>query len=339
MYQRLIRPLMFRLDPEAAHDLTLKALQLVSAFPFLASLVKKLLVAHSTPSAVQAFGLTFPNPVGLSAGYDKDAIAVQGLASLGFGHVEVGTVTPKPQLGNPRPRIFRIPEERALINRMGFPGRGADFVADKLERLKFHHPGFILGVNIGKNSDTPNESAVGDYVYLLEQFSPMADYLAINVSSPNTVGLRRLQAKGYLVGLLSQLAEKRSELKEKPPILVKLAPDLSSQELDDALDAVLSSGMDGVIATNTTISRGKLGSKIGRESGGLSGAPLKDKSRQMVAEIHQRTAGKLPIIGVGGIMTPADAISMLSAGATLIQVYTGMVYAGPGLIGDILEYL
>lgn len=339
MYQRIIRPLMFRFDPEQAHDLTLKALQLVGAFPFLVGLIRKMLFAHSRPSTVQAFGLTFPNPVGLAAGYDKDAIAVKGLASLGFGHIEVGTVTPKPQLGNPRPRIFRIPEEQALINRMGFPGRGADFVVSKLERRILHHPGFILGINIGKNSDTPNELAVGDYIYLLERLSPVADYLAVNVSSPNTVGLRRLQAKEYLAGILSQLAAKRSELIKKPPIIVKLAPDLSSQELDDALDAILSTGMDGVIATNTTISRGNLRSKIGRESGGLSGAPLKVQSRQMVAEIHQRTGGKLPIIGVGGIMTPADAVSMFSAGANLIQVYTGMVYAGPGLIRDILEYL
>ena len=339
MYQRLIRPLMFRLDPEQAHNLTLKALQLVDVFPFLFGLLSRFYTAHSLPSAVNAFGLTFPNPIGMAAGYDKDGIAVPGLAALGFGHIEIGTVTPRPQLGNPRPRIFRIPAQKALINRMGFPGRGADFVANKLKRLKLRHPGMILGVNIGKNADTPNETAVEDYVHLLSTFSPLADYLAVNVSSPNTVGLRRLQAKEFLAGLLSQLAHKRSELNEKRPILVKLAPDLSSPELDDALDAILTAGMDGVIATNTTISRENLPSNIGREPGGLSGSPLTVRSREMVAEIHQRTSGELPIIGVGGIMTPEDACSMLSAGAALIQVYTGIVYAGLGLIKDILEFL
>ena len=339
MYQRLIRPLLFQLDPEQAHDLTLKALQLVGAFPFLLGLLRRFFTAYSLSSRVDAFGLTFPNPIGIAAGYDKDGIAVSGLAALGFGHIEIGTVTPRSQLGNPRPRIFRIPEQKALINRMGFPGRGADFVANKLKRLKLPDQKLILGVNIGKNADTPNEAAVEDYVRLLSTFSPLADYIAVNISSPNTVGLRRLQAKEVLAGLLSQLADKRSKMREKRPILIKLAPDLSSLELDDALDAILTTGMDGVIATNTTISRENLPSNIGREPGGLSGSPLTAQSREMVAEIHRRTAGKLPIIGVGGIMTPEDARSMLSAGATLIQVYTGMVYAGPGLIRDILEFL
>ena len=339
MYQRLIRPLLFQLDPEQAHDLTLKALQLVGAFPFLLGLLRRFFTAYSLSSRVDAFGLTFPNPIGIAAGYDKDGIAVSGLAALGFGHIEIGTVTPRSQLGNPRPRIFRIPEQKALINRMGFPGRGADFVANKLKRLKLPDQKLILGVNIGKNADTPNEAAVEDYVRLLSTFSPLADYIAVNISSPNTVGLRRLQAKEVLAGLLSQLADKRSKMREKRPILIKLAPDLSSLELDDALDAILTTGMDGVIATNTTISRENLSSNIGREPGGLSGSPLTAQSREMVAEIHRRTAGKLPIIGVGGIMTPEDARSMLSAGATLIQVYTGMVYAGPGLIRDILEFL
>lgn len=339
MYRSLIRPLMFRLDPEQAHDLTLQALWLAGAFPVITKLIERSYRAHSLPSAVDAFGISFPNPLGLAAGYDKDGIAIRGLASLGFGHIEVGTVTPNPQPGNPRPRIYRIPDEKALINRMGFPGRGADYLAHQLRKSKQKLPTVVLGVNIGKNRDTPNETAADDYLYLYEKFSPLADYIAINVSSPNTIGLRRLQAREYLQDLLRALALKRSELPQKPPLLVKLAPDLSAQELDDALDAILSTGMDGVIATNTTISRENLCSEMGGQPGGLSGAPLTKLSRDMVSEIHRRTSGILPIIGVGGIMTPEDAQLALSAGATLIQVYTGMIYAGPGLIKNILEFL
>ena len=339
MYRSLIRPLMFRLDPEQAHDLTLQALRLAGALLVITKLLERSLRAHSLPLAVDAFGISFPNPLGLAAGYDKDGIAIRGLTSLGFGHIEVGTVTPNPQPGNPRPRIYRIPDEKALINRMGFPGRGADYLAHQLRRSKQKLPKVVLGVNIGKNKDTPNETAADDYLYLYEKFSPLADYIAINVSSPNTIGLRRLQAREYLQDLLQALALKRSELPQKPPLLVKLAPDLSAQELDEALDAILSTGMDGVIATNTTISRENFCSEIEGQPGGLSGAPLTKLSRDMISEIHRRTSGILPIIGVGGIMTPEDAQLALSAGATLIQVYTGMIYAGPGLIKNILEFL
>ncbi len=340
MYRKVIRPLIFRLDPEQAHDITLQALRMLGAYPFLSHIIKSFYTAHSrTHDPVNAFGLTFSNPLGLAAGYDKDGLGWRGLAALGFGHIEIGTVTPKPQPGNPRPRIFRIPEERAVINHMGFPGRGSNFVANQLAKSKRKKPGVILGVNIAKNKDTPNETAADDYVFLLKKFSPLADYLAVNVSSPNTVGLRRLQAREYLEGLLKQLADERSRLDVQRPILVKIAPDLTDMELDDALGAILATGMDGVIATNTTICRDILHSEKGAKEGGLSGAPLTVMSRKMVARIHERTGGLLPIIGVGGIMAPEDARVMLSVGATLIQVYTGLIYAGPGLVRDIINYL
>ena len=354
MYQ-ILRSLIFRLDPERAHGITIHALRFTGAFSPLGRIVHHLFSAHSQTNlrdaevaaaverdadlAVQAFGLTFPNPVGLAAGYDKDGLAWRGLACLGFGHIEIGTVTPKPQAGNPKPRIFRIPGEQAVINRMGFPGRGADFLARRLSPLPRPPSSVVLGINIGKNKDTPNEEAARDYIYLLEKFSPLADYLAVNVSSPNTVGLRRLQARELLEDLLGQLAAARLRSPVPCPILVKLAPDLTDAELDDALDAIIRTGMDGVIATNTTISREYLRSPVGRETGGLSGAPLRQRSVEMVRQISQRTVGKLPIVGVGGIMSPQDARAMLDAGATLVQVYTGLIYGGPGLVREIVGNL
>ncbi len=337
MYPQL-RPLLFRLDPERAHDLTIQALRVAGAFPPMRELLSHAFAAHSQ-SPVEAFGLKFPNPVGLAAGYDKDGLAWRGLACLGFGHIEVGTVTPRPQGGNPKPRIFRIPAEGAVINRMGFPGKGAEFVYQRLNVSTFKRPDVILGVNIGKNKDTPNVDAARDYLTLLERFASLADYLAVNVSSPNTIGLRRLQARDYLETLLSKLVEKRSELDVQPPLLVKLAPDLTDAELDDALAAISSSGVDGVIATNTTISREGLDSPAGSETGGLSGAPLRKRSTAMIQKIHRRTGGKLPIIGVGGIASVDDARAKLDAGADLVQVYTGMIFRGPGLAREIIEGL
>jgi dihydroorotate dehydrogenase len=242
-------------------------------------------------------------------------------------------------VGNPKPRIFRIPEEGAVINRMGFPGKGAEFVYHRLNVKADKRPDVMLGVNIGKNKDTPNEEAARDYLTLLERFAPLADYLAVNVSSPNTIGLRRLQARDHLEALLVALVERRSKLEAQPPILVKVAPDLSDAELDDSLDAILSAGVEGVIATNTTISREGVDSPVRSEAGGLSGAPLRQRSTAMIREIHRRTAGKLPIIGVGGIMSVDDARAKLDAGADLIQVYTGMIYRGPGLAREIVEGL
>lgn len=328
MYESLFRPLLFRLDPELAHALTLYALRLTGVLPPLHWLVGRSFQTPDKP--VSVFGLNFRNPVGLAAGYDKDGLAWRSLAALGFGHVEVGTVTLRPQPGNPKPRLFRIPSDRAVINRMGFPGRGAAYLA---QRLQGQRPaGMILGINLGKNKDTPNERAGEDYCALLRTFASLGDYLVINVSSPNTVGLRRLQARAYLEDLLAQLREERAALNIRPPILVKLSPDLNSAELDDALAAITNAGMDGIIATNTTLSRDGLNSPLAAESGGLSGAPLTAISLNMVAEISRRTGGKLPVIGVGGVMKPDDARRMLDAGATLVQLYTGLIYAGPALV-------
>lgn len=331
------RTLLFRLDPEAAHGLTLQLIRLVGILPPAAALVRWMYAAPRRP--VQALGLTFPNPVGLAAGYDKDGLGWRGLACLGFGHIEVGTVTPRPQPGNPRPRVFRLPQDRALINRMGFPGRGADFVA---AHLKAPRPeGLVLGVNLGKNKDTPLEEAAADYLALIPVFAPLADYLAINVSSPNTVGLRRLQGRESLHALLSavlpEAREQAHRLRKPLPVLVKLAPDLGPAELEDALDVLLAAGVDGVIATNTTLAREGLRSPRAAESGGLSGAPLSDLSTQVIREIVHSTGGRLPVIGAGGVMGPAEAQAKLDAGARLVQVYTGMVYQGPGLVRQILH--
>lgn len=344
MYQSIFRPLFFRLDPEKAHSLTVQLLRLAGAVPPVRGGLRQIFYARSHGGvAVDAFGLKFPNPVGLAAGYDKDGLAWRGLATLGFGHIEVGTVTPQPQDGNPKPRVFRIPQEQAVINRMGFPGKGADFVVQQISSFRRHPSPLVLGVNIGKNKDTPNEKAHEDYLALMRIFAPLADYLAVNVSSPNTVGLRDLQGREALEGLLSLLADERAtqseKLKRRVPVLVKLAPDLGDPELDDALEAITHTGMDGVIASNTTIGRAGLRSAVGQETGGLSGAPLTGKSRSMVAEIHHRTAGQLPIVGVGGIMNATDAQAMLDAGAVLIQLYTGLIYAGPGLVKRIVQSL
>lgn len=335
MYTSLRRQL-FRLDPELVHGATLQLLRLVGKFPFLADIVRSWFQAPSLP--VRAFGLDFANPVGLAAGYDKDGLAWRGLACLGFGHIEIGTVTPLPQEGNPRPRLFRLPEDQALINRMGFPGRGAEFVAGQFRGRR--PAGLVLGVNLGKNRDTPLEEAGQDYRVLLHKFASLADYLAINVSSPNTTGLRRLQGRQALDNLLAELTcacrEEEARLGRNVPLLIKLAPDLTDAELDDALDVILQRGLDGVIACNTTLARDGLRSPRSFENGGLSGAPLRVRSHEMVQRIYEHTQGRLPVVGVGGIMDAKDARQFLEAGAILVQVYTGLVYCGPDLVRHIM---
>lgn len=341
----LIRSALFQLDPEVVHGLTLRLIRLSGQLPLVRALLNAWFSADDKP--VDIFGLHFRNPVGLAAGYDKDGLGWRGLACLGFGHIEVGTVTLQPQAGNPQPRLFRLVTEKALINRMGFPGKGAQFAARQLHSSRPY--GVVLGVNIGKNKDTPLEEAARDYLALQDIFYPLADYLAVNVSSPNTLGLRRLQARDQLEALLGHLQRERLRKVQSGsphvPILVKLAPDLDQAELEDALAAITNTGMDGVIVSNTTISREGLdvGSDdhptIARQTGGLSGAPLSQRSTAMIRCIHQLTEGKLPIVGVGGIMDSAGAREKLDAGARLVQVYTGMVYAGPGLVKQIVQSL
>lgn len=353
----LFRSLLFRLDPETAHRLTLQILRIGGMDP-LRSILLGIFSAPDKP--VSAFGLTFKNPVGLAAGYDKDAVAIRGLSALGFGHLEIGTVTPRPQPGNSLPRVFRLIEDEAVINRMGFPSRGAEYVQRQLNpslrtgvttkvlRLlsKKALPTMIkkgdgiLGINLGKNKDTPNEEAVLDYLELLQCFALYADYLAINVSSPNTVGLRQLQGRSALEGLLNQLdAQRRLEearLEKRLPLLVKLAPDLTEHELDESVGVILSAHMDGIIVTNTTLAREGLRSRHRGEPGGLSGSPLRRRSEEVLRQVVQRVDGNLPVVSVGGIMTPADARRRLELGATLIQLYTGLIYRGPGLVKKIM---
>ncbi len=338
MYKTL-RPLIYRLTPEQAHTVTIRLLQAAGALPPAAALLRAWFRPVTPGPKVQAFGLTFANPLGMAAGYDKDGIGWRGLAALGFGHIEVGTVTPRPQPGNPQPRLFRLVEDRAVINRMGFNNRGAAFLARQVNRKR--PAGLVLGVNIGKNKVTPVESAVDDYLSLLRTFAPLADYLAVNISSPNTPGLRSLQSRQALEGLLQPLAEEKKRQAQAVgryvPVLVKLAPDLSTAELEDALCVIQDSGMDGVIINNTTISRPPLRSPDADETGGLSGAPLTALSLAMVQEVARRTNGKLPIVASGGIMSAADAQARLDAGAAMVQVYTGLIYEGPGLVQKMLN--
>jgi dihydroorotate dehydrogenase len=338
MYKTL-RPLIYQLTPEQAHHLTIALLRLAGSLPPAAALLRALYKPHVQGPAVQAFGLTFPNPVGMAAGYDKDGLGWRGLACLGFGHIEVGTVTPKPQPGNPKPRLFRLVEDRAVINRMGFNNLGAEFLAKKITGPRPH--GLVLGVNIGKNKATPLADAPQDYLDLLRTFAPLADYLAVNVSSPNTPGLRSLQTRSALETILRPLAFEKTLQPQRVgraiPILVKLAPDLNDDELDGALEAIFDSSMDGVIITNTTISRPPLHSHLAEETGGLSGAPLTALSTQMTVKVVQRLQGRLPVVASGGIMSAEDAQCRLDAGASLVQIYTGLIYEGPGLVKNILD--
>jgi dihydroorotate dehydrogenase len=340
MLYPLSRALLFRLDPETAHHLAIRALAAASATPGVcAALAAR--YREPDPTPVEALGLRFPNRVGLAAGWDKDGLAWRGLAALGFGHVEVGTVTPESQPGNPRPRVFRLPGHRSLINRMGFPGEGAAVVARRVAGGDRPY-GMVLGINIGKQKTTPLEDAANDYEELIDVFGPVADYLAVNISSPNTPGLRKLQGGRFLNDLLLAVAARRDEVADRigrrVPILVKLAPDLADDELDQAVDTVNEARLDGVIATNTTLARDLVtGDPRAAEDGGLSGAALSDRSLEVVGRIRKHAGPDLPIIGVGGIMSPSDAGAMLAAGADLVQLYTGFIYEGPGLVRRILR--
>jgi dihydroorotate dehydrogenase len=333
-YRRLVRPRLFRLDPEHAHELAMRALVFASSpigWPVRALMRRGVPTgAHSRP--VRLFGVDFPNHVGLAAGFDKNGVAWPALAALGFGHVEIGTVTLHAQPGNPRPRVFRYPAEHALINRMGFNHDGAAAVAQRLARLPPAGRRVApLGINLGKSKVTPLDDAVGDYLGSFRHLADHADYIAINISSPNTPDLRRLQEEDRLRELLGALqAENRARGSRARPILLKIAPDLSFPQIDAVLQAVTDHELAGVIATNTTIGRPGRFAEI-QETGGLSGRPLRRRSTEIINYIVRATAGRLPVIGVGGIEDVTSAAEKLDAGAALVQVYTGMVFAGPGL--------
>ncbi len=331
------------MDPESAHDRTLAALDLAQRTGMGRNLLSR--IAGEVPEEpVQLLGLTFPNVIGVAAGFDKDVKAVAGLAQLGFGHIEVGTITPRPQAGNPKPRVYRLPADSAIINRMGFPNCGMEVAIERLSKLQSADRRYVLGVSLGKQKDTPLELAAEDYKAVLRSVFPYADYLAVNVSSPNTLELRYLQGQKYLGDLLGALATENALQASRNRIapralLVKIAPDLTRTELNDILQAVSDNEIAGVIATNTTVNRDGLQDKNHDQTGGLSGKPLASRSLDIIKLIARETAGRLPIIAVGGIQTASDVNVRLDAGASLVQIYTALVYEGPGLVGRLLREL
>jgi dihydroorotate dehydrogenase len=330
----LLRPLLFALDAEKAHGITLYAMD-VAQRSGLAGLVAR----PAVPLPTHAFGLSFPNPVGLAAGLDKNADHIDGLGALGFGFIEVGTVTPRAQPGNDKPRMFRLPAHEALINRLGFNNGGVDALVRNVERATYRG---ILGINIGKNKDTPNENAVDDYLHCLERVYPLASYITVNISSPNTQGLRDLQEEETLRRFIGRLREAQERLGVKhgkrKPMLLKIAPDLADAELDAIAEVLLSAGVDGVICTNTTIDRDAVaGDPLANETGGLSGRPLFERSTAVQRGMAQRLGGRVSIVGVGGILDGTGAAEKIEAGASLVQLYSGLIYRGPALIAEAVD--
>lgn len=338
MYQIVIKPFLFLFSPERAHYLTLFLFRMLLAIPLVGYLLKKGFQVKDKRLERTVFGLKFDNPVGLAAGFDKDGKYYDTMAALGFGFIEVGTVTPKGQIGNPQPRLFRLPLDGGVINRMGFNNEGVDALVERLIQ-KGKPENVIIGGNIGKNKVTPNEQATDDYVHCFEKLFPYVDYFVVNVSSPNTPNLRDLQEKEPLTKLLSHLQALNFKKSNAKPILLKIAPDLSNAQLDDILEIVEKTKIAGVIATNTTISRDYLKTKTTKiqkiGNGGLSGAPLTQRSTEVIRYLHEQSNGKLTIIGVGGIGSAKDALEKLDAGAALVQVYSGLIYQGPTLIKQI----
>ena len=329
------RPFLFGLDAEHAHGLGLKAMELAyrtGTNPLLAKKVE--------PLPTKAFGLTFPNPVGLAAGLDKNGAHIDALLALGFGFVEIGTVTPRAQSGNPKPRMFRLPQHKAVINRLGFNNDGVDALVANVQRARRKNG--LLGINIGRNKDTSNDRAASDYLYCLERVYPLADYITVNISSPNTAGLRELQEEQALRQLIGTLRDSQEELGsqhgKRVPMLVKIAPDLSDEDIDAVARVLRDLSVDGVIATNTTVSRISVQDhRLAHETGGLSGAPLMNQSTMVLRKLRTRLPDSIPVIGVGGILSGADAVAKMSAGATLVQCYTGLVYRGPELVGECVD--
>ncbi len=340
MYKSIIKPIFFLWEPENIHHLVFKAIKILCSIPGVPSLIKSIYSVNDKRLERKLFGLTFPNPVGLAAGFDKDAKLYDELGYYGFGFIEIGTLTPKAQSGNDKPRMFRLPEDEGLINRMGFNNGGAEAA---VVRLKARKTNIIIGGNIGKNKLTPNEDAVSDYEKCFEALFDYVDYFVVNVSSPNTPGLRALQDKEPLTKLLMRVKELNAQKKNPKAILLKIAPDLTNEQLDDIIVIVKETKIDGVIATNTTISREGLQTPDSQlqtyGAGGLSGKPLTKRSVEVVKYLSDNSNKAFPIIGVGGIHTGKDAIEMLKAGASLVQVYTGFIYEGPGIAKKICKAL
>ncbi len=341
----LIKPILFQFDPEKVHHFVTANLKRFNRFRSGAALSRTLWDFKDARLEKEVFGLKFKNPVGLAAGFDKNGELMGEMANLGFGFVEVGTVTPLPQDGNPKPRMFRLPDDEGLINRMGFNNAGVDIVAERIaafrKNAKEYQKGLIIGGNIGKNKITPNEDAVSDYIKCFDRLFDVVDYFVVNVSSPNTPGLRALQEKEPLTQLLNTLQKRNLKNGISRPILLKIAPDLTNEQLDDIVEIVQQTHIAGIIATNTTIGREGLSSSdaLKNETGGLSGKPLTKRSVEVVSYLTKKSNSRFPIIGVGGIHSPEDAIDMLNAGASLIQLYTGFIYEGPGLIKRINKKL
>lgn len=338
MYKAIIRPFFFLFDPEKVHHWVFFWIRLFHKIPFVSRILKGVFSVNRRDLKKTVFGIEFPNPVGLAAGFDKNAIAIDALANFGFGFIEIGTLTPKAQDGNPKKRIFRLISDEAIINRMGFNNEGLEIAVERLKKIKSK---VIIGGNIGKNKITPNEEATADYLLGFEALFNVVDYFAVNVSSPNTPNLRALQEKEPLTKLLNALQEKNSQKKQRKPILLKIAPDLTNEQLLDIIDIVQETKIDGVVATNTTIERTNLSAtsekidSIG--DGGLSGRPLSKRSTEVIRFLVEKSNNSFPIIGVGGIHTTKDAKEKLEAGASLVQVYTGFIYEGPGIVKNILK--
>jgi dihydroorotate dehydrogenase len=338
-YKLFIKPVLFLFPPETAHGLTLFLFKVLLKTPLIGGLFKRYCTSESNVSQVSFCNLSFPNRIGLAAGFDKNGEYLHEMPALGFGFIELGTVTPKPQDGNPQPRLFRLPGDDALLNRMGFNNRGVDFLVEQL--IAFSRPkGLIIGGNIGKNKDTPNENALDDYLICFEKLFTHVDYFVVNVSSPNTPGLRALQEKEPLTLILTALQQANNRRINSKPILLKIAPDLELSQIDDIIEVVQSTKCHGLVVSNTTSDRMNLSTDSSLlesfGSGGISGKPVREKSNQLIAYIFEKTNGMLPIIGVGGVSSVEDAKNKLKAGATLIQIYTGLVYEGPFLVKNLV---
>jgi len=341
MYQ-LIKPIFFQFDPEKVHYFVVKRLKWFhDNFPLGKTILRSSFDVNIKGLEREVFGIKFKNPVGLAAGFDKNGEYIEALSDLGFGFIEVGTVTPLPQPGNDKPRMFRLEEDSALINRMGFNNKGVDTLAERLRLLRDKNTDIVIGGNIGKNKNTPNEDAVSDYIKCFDRLFDVVDYFVVNVSSPNTPGLRELQEKEPLMNLLNTLQQRNKKNDISRPILLKIAPDLTNEQLDDIVEIVMQTGIAGVIATNTTIDRSSLQTKgsVANEAGGLSGKPLTVRSTEVIKYLSDKSNKAFPIIGVGGIHSPQDAKDKLEAGASLVQLYTGFIYEGPGVVKRICKEL